>query len=290
MRPASVPAEAPTNTGRIPRNRIYGPSSGRRLSDSGWLRPSASPGCREINRHNLVPVAIAETHYATADGLRIAYQQWGSGPPCLIAPALVSNIEICWEHELYRRTLERIGKFFTCVMFDKRGIGLSDRFDGVPTLQQRIGDMTSVMDAVGWESAHVHGTSEGALMAQLLAADHPERVLKLGLLNPVVPKRYGRQIRDKVEPGDPPLQTSQEIVDRLLRVAATWGEDASPMVELELPSQSGNEGVSRWFARLQRFSASPGDFRKQLESVAARERCRYSTATTHPSGSRHRRR
>ena len=124
-------------------------------------------------------MGIPETHYANAGGLRIAYQKWGSGPPCLIVPALISNIEIFWEHELYRRTLERMGKFLTCVTFDKRGIGLSDRFDGIPTLEQRIGDITCVMDAVGWESAHVHGTSEGALMAQLLAADHPERPFQL---------------------------------------------------------------------------------------------------------------
>ena len=75
-------------------------------------------------------MTIPQTRYAkTGSGLRIAYQQWGSGPPCLIAPALISNVEIAWEHELYRRCLERWGKFMTCVLFDKRGIGLSDRHE-----------------------------------------------------------------------------------------------------------------------------------------------------------------
>ena len=123
----------------------------------------------------MCPMTVPDTHYVDAGGLRIAYQQWGSGPPCLIVPALISNVEIAWEHELYRRTLERLGRFMTCVMFDKRGIGLSDRFDGVPTLAQRIEDISCVMDAVGWERAHLHGTSEGALMAQLFAANHPWR-------------------------------------------------------------------------------------------------------------------
>jgi pimeloyl-ACP methyl ester carboxylesterase len=110
-------------------------------------------------------VRLPETHYAATDGLRIAFQQWGTGPPCLIVPALISNIEIHWEHELYRRTLERHGQFMTCVHFDKRGIGLSDRFDEVPTLEERIQDIACVMDAVGWERAHIFGVSEGALMA-----------------------------------------------------------------------------------------------------------------------------
>lgn len=59
-------------------------------------------------------MTIPQTRYAkTGSGLRIAYQQWGSGPPCLIAPALISNIEIAWEHELYRRCLERWGNSST---------------------------------------------------------------------------------------------------------------------------------------------------------------------------------
>ena len=88
-------------------------------------------------------------------------------------PQLISNVEISWEHELFRRTLERLGKFMTCVMFDKRGIGLSDRFDGVPTLEERIEDMICVMDAVGWKQAHVQGSSEGGLMAHVRGQPSP---------------------------------------------------------------------------------------------------------------------
>ena len=69
----------------------------------------------------------------------------------------------------------------TCVDFDKRGIGLSDRFDDAPTLEQRNEDIHAVMDAVGWERAHFLGVSEGAAMGQLFAADFPERVESLTL-------------------------------------------------------------------------------------------------------------
>lgn len=237
-------------------------------------------------------MTVPDTHYVDAGGLRIAYQQWGSGPPCLIVPALISNVEIAWEHELYRRTLERLGRFMTCVMFDKRGIGLSDRFDGVPTLAQRIEDISCVMDAVGWERAHLHGTSEGALMAQLFAANHPERVLSVGLLNSIVPHQYRRQIRTRVEDGDALIASTQETVGRFLTMASTWGEDATFMVNFELPSQNGNEGVSRWMARLCRFSASPNDFLKQLESIVtldagdAPERIQAPTQVTHVKGDR----
>ena len=238
-------------------------------------------------------MTIPDTHYAkTNDGLRIAYQQWGVGPPCLIVPALISNVEIAWEHELFRRTLERWGKFMTCVMFDKRGIGLSDRFDGLPTLEERIEDMICVMDAVGWQQAHVQGTSEGGLMAQLFAANHPDKVLSVGLLNSIVPPRYRPQIRARFEEGDATIPTTRETIDRFLKIAETWGEDAKFMLDYELPSQNGNEGVSRWIARLCRLSASPRDFRKQLESILsldagdAPERIRARTLVTHVKGDR----
>ena len=238
-------------------------------------------------------MTIPDTRYAkTANGLRIAYQKWGDGPPCLIAPALISNVEIAWEHELYRRTLERWGKFMTCVIFDKRGIGLSDRFDGIPTLEERIEDMACVMDTVGWKQAHLQGTSEGGLMAQLFAANHPERVLSLWLLNSVAPHKYRPQIRARFEEGDAPIPTTKSLVERFLKIAETWGEDATFMLDYELPSQNGNEGVSRWIARLCRMSASPRDFRKQLESIVgldagdASERIRARTLVHHVKGDR----
>ena len=238
-------------------------------------------------------MTIPQTRYAkTGSGLRIAYQQWGSGPSCLIAPALISNIEIAWEHELYRRCLERWGKFMTCVMFDKRGIGLSDRFDGVPTLEERIEDMSCVMDAVGWQQAHLQGTSEGGLMCQLFAANHPERVLSVGLMNSVVPNKYRPLVRARFEEGDAPITTAKEIFERFMKIAATWGEDHTFMLDYELPSQNGNEGVARWIARLCRMSASPRDFRKQVESLVwldagdAPERIRARTLVQNTKGDR----
>src|SRR6266545_4771182 len=139
---------------------------------------------------------VPETRYARVGDLRIAYQKWGDGQPLLICPSLISNIEIWWEHELYRRTLEHMGKYMTCVTLDKRGMGLSDRFDDPPTLEQRNEDVVAVMDAVGWKRAHLLGASEGGAMAQLFAADFPDRVESLVLLDTFVSRRYVDRILD----------------------------------------------------------------------------------------------
>jgi class 3 adenylate cyclase len=233
---------------------------------------------------------MPETHYARAGDLRLAYQQWGEGPRLMIVPALVSNVEISWEHELYRRTLEHLGEHVTCVIFDKRGIGLSDRFEEPPTLEQRIEDIQAVMNAVGWEHAHFLGVSEGGAMAQLFAADFPEQVESLVLLNTFTSPRYRDRYLKYRQDGDPPIQTLDEIVARFLRVVETWSEDPRYMVEWEMPSAADNESFIRWVGRLQRLSASPKDFLRQLESVVtldagdAPERISARTLVMHAKG------
>jgi class 3 adenylate cyclase len=233
---------------------------------------------------------IPETRYARVGDLRLAYQQWGDGPPLMIIPALVSNIEIWWEHELFRRTLEHLGKHMTCVTFDKRGIGLSDRFDEAPTLEQRNEDVLAVMDAVGWDRAHVAGVSEGAVMGQLFAADFPDRVESLMVIGSFVSPRYVDRVPEYARDGDPPRQTREQIIERFLRMAAHWAEDPTYQVDWEMPSQSGNESFIRWVGRLQRLSCSPKDFLRQFYSIVsldagdAPERIRARTMVMHVKG------
>ena len=235
---------------------------------------------------------MPETHYARAGDLRIAYQQWGEGPPLVFIPALISNIEISWEHELYRRNFEHFGRHMTCVQFDKRGIGLSDRFEGVPTMEQRNDDIFAVMDAVGWERAHFLGVSEGAAMAQQFAADFPERVESLALVNTFVSPQYRDRLPQYKHDGDAPNLGTGGIVERFMNIAALWSEDPRPMVEWEMPSALDNESFVRWVGRLQRMSCSPKDFIKQLESVVALdagdapERITTRTLVMHVKGDR----
>ena len=65
------------------------------------------------------------------------------------------------------------------VTFDCRGMGASERRDEPYTLQDEVRDVTSVMDAVGVESAHIYGRSRGGMLAQELVLTHPGRVRSL---------------------------------------------------------------------------------------------------------------
>ena len=126
---------------------------------------------------------ISDVKFAKSGDVHLAYQRYGAGPDVVLIPGLVSNVELGWEQEVYRRVREHIGRYVHVLEFDKRGIGSSDRFTQHPTLEERIGDITAVMDAEGVERASLLGLSEGGVMAQLFAAMHPERVDRLALIN-----------------------------------------------------------------------------------------------------------
>ena len=211
-------------------------------------------------------VEIPEVRYADAGGVRLAYQDIGAGDPIVVVPALLSNLEVMWEHECYRRILELARRNHRLVIFDKRGIGLSDRFDRAPTLDERMSDIVAVMDTVGLERASLAGTSEGGLMAQQFAVRHPERVERLILINAPVPSTLLRRAR---ELGGAAHRPWEEIRRDWEAVASSWGEDAGPFVELASPSRVEDEAFVRWGNRLNRLTATPAGFRRQLESIVS---------------------
>ena len=109
-------------------------------------------------------VDVPDTRYAkTADGLHIAYQVVGGGPPDVIyANSFMSHIEVSWEYPRAAGFYERMAAFSRLVLFDRRGTGLSDPIVGHFTMDDRIDDISAVMDAVGLEQAVLLGSSEGA--------------------------------------------------------------------------------------------------------------------------------
>lgn len=207
-----------------------------------------------------------DTLYAMSDGLHIAYQHFGSGPDVVMVPPLVSNVELGWDHEIYRRVLEFDALHMRMLMFDKRGIGVSDRFERQPTLEERIRDIAAVMDAAGVERANLLGLSEGGIMAQLFAARHPDRVEKLVLMDTTAGLSAFEHLPDLAEDGDP-ANDPGDIVQQFRELVRTWGVDPAFMVDWMMPSQRANVAFVRWVGRLQRQTASPADIERQIESV-----------------------
>jgi pimeloyl-ACP methyl ester carboxylesterase/DNA-binding CsgD family transcriptional regulator len=210
-------------------------------------------------------VDVPEVKFADAGGLRIAWHEFGRGPDVLAIPPMVSNVELVWEHPYYRRFLEYFADHVHMVAFDKRGIGLSDRFDRAPTLDERIDDIVAVMDAAGLGSASVLGTSEGGLMAQLFTARYPERVDRLVLINSS-PGASGL-VALMTDP-DGSTERLHEQLAKFARLEATWGHDPQFMVDWFSPVRSDDPTFVAWVGRLQRQSATAKDLARQAESIA----------------------
>jgi pimeloyl-ACP methyl ester carboxylesterase len=77
-----------------------------------------------------------QTRYTQSGAASIAYQVFGTGPPLVMAPLVPSHLDLMWIDPAYTQILRRLGSFARVVIFDPRGLGLSDPLDHVPTLEE----------------------------------------------------------------------------------------------------------------------------------------------------------
>ena len=184
----------------------------------------------------------------TADGVNIAYQVAGSGAggvDVLSIPGYIHHLDIWWNAptDALVRSLTSMGRL---IVFDKRGIGLSDRPAHLD-VDGWVLDALAVLDAAGVERAVLFGVSAGALTALQLAAQHPERVRAL-----VVFAGYARHLAAPgYDEGHDP-----EVIDAYVRhVEPRWGTGVA--LSSAAPSLAGDAAVRAYWARYQRLSASP---------------------------------
>lgn len=197
-------------------------------------------------------VAVPEVQFAQNDGVRLAWTEHGEGPDIVVLPGLFSNVELIWEHEMVRRVLEWVGRYARVIQYDKRGMGLSDRFVDPPSLEECVDDALTVFDAAGIDRACVIGISEGGLIAQHLAATHPDRVERLALANSAPGATIGGRPEWAEFNADRASYFAEEVYPN-------WGRDAAPIVERFAHCRVGEEAFIRWMARFQRQCATAAD-------------------------------
>jgi pimeloyl-ACP methyl ester carboxylesterase len=195
----------------------------------------------------------AQTKYAKAGDVHIAYQVVGDGPiDLVVVPGWVTHLEVqYWEEPSIARFFERLASFARLILFDKRGTGLSDRVarNALPTLEQRMEDVHAVMDAAGSRKAALFGISEGGPMCALFAATYPERTSAL-----LMSGCYAKWIRDDDYPWAPTRQDHEAAFDAYER---NWGTPIG--FKTVAPSAANDESARNWWARNLRLGASPAD-------------------------------
>lgn len=199
--------------------------------------------------------------YATAaDGVQVAFQTAGrsteEGIDILAIPGYIHHLDIWWNAPTDRlvRTLTSMGRL---TVFDKRGMGLSDRPDHVDVDAWTL-DALGVLDAVGSQRTVLLGVSAGGLTAMQLAARHPERVSALVL--------FAGYARHNNGPGYD-VGHDPAVVDAYMRhVEPRWGTGVA--LSSAAPSLADDPSVRAYWARYQRLSASPAAAMRFLRATA----------------------
>ena len=134
----------------------------------------------------------------SANGIELCYDEVGDkGAPAIVLIMGLGTQMTAWS-EPFCRALADEG--FRVVRFDNRDVGLSTKFEGAPLvaigaalanvmagkpvdapyrLEDMAADTIGLMDGLGLRRAHLVGASMGGMIAQIVAADHPDRVLSL---------------------------------------------------------------------------------------------------------------
>ena len=119
---------------------------------------------------------------ASLNGIHISYHVEGEGEPLVMIMGFTAS-RIGWMPQ--RRFFK---KSYQIITFDNRGAGKSDKPPGPYSTSMMADDTVKLMDVLGIEKAHIMGLSMGGMIAQELAINYPQRVMKL-----VLAATYARQ-------------------------------------------------------------------------------------------------
>ena len=156
---------------RRPPSRSRAPGPGR-----GSAAPSPSTTGRRSPPAPGSPPASLEARYETVDGHRLRYVRAGAGPAVVLVHGFGSSLYT------WKDVIPALAARHDVVALDLPGFGQSDQpadlsFEDFPRA------VLGLMDALGIERAALVGNSMGGATAAVVAAEHPERVSALVLID-----------------------------------------------------------------------------------------------------------
>jgi pimeloyl-ACP methyl ester carboxylesterase len=100
------------------------------------------------------------------------YQQVGAGPDVVLLHHAIGSVRT------WRKQLPTLATLFRTTAYDRPGFGQSQWLEAWPPdyLDQDVADLIALLDALGVDRAALVGHSDGATIALLAAARHPQRV------------------------------------------------------------------------------------------------------------------
>ena len=122
------------------------------------------------------------------------------------------------------------------IRYDNRDVGLTTKYDDAPrgaggeayTISDMAADGMAVLDAAGVDRAHVMGLSMGGMIVQVMAIEHPDRLLSVtSVMSRTGEPEYGGSTPEAFALLTAPAPTSrEESIDRHVEGLRVWGSPA----------------------------------------------------------------
>ncbi len=201
--------------------------------------------------------------YARAtDDAYIGYRIDGDGPIDIVhQPDWPGNIDREWDEAWSAAWLSGLSSIGRVIMHDHRGVGLSSRNVALPTLETRVADLYTVLDAVGTTDPVMMGyLSTGAVNA-LACASRPGYARALVWSDPA--PRYGDA------PDSPWGRSEKDLLQELERLEG-WGTEAYASWFWQDQAATGlafdTANAVTWMAKASRDACTP-DVARELAKI-----------------------
>jgi class 3 adenylate cyclase len=206
---------------------------------------------------------VPRTRYANCGEVDIAYQVFGDGPTNLVVlPGPSIPIDTIDADPSMYRFHRRLASFSRVIRLDQRGIGLSSRVPSLDAIGPRFWakDVIAVMNAVGCEQATILAPGFTSMTGLVLAADHPERVSNLVIINGAA-----RTLRAP----DYPIGAEISAADLFTTVGIEPDavEQGFDMLRIIAPSVAGDDAFRGWWDMAGNRAASPSMARAIISIV-----------------------
>lgn len=192
-----------------------------------------------------------------ANGIKIYYEQQGSGEPLILIPYLAAD-NACYAYQV-----PEYAKHFNCITFDLRGTGFSDKPDEDVSIELYADDVAAFMDALEIPQAHIWGLSLGAAIGMWLAAKYPEKVKTLSLHSAWA--KSDLYLKTVVEGWQSSAKGLNSVTEMAIRCMFPWCLTA----ELYANKPTYVEGLGGFFRARPKMSV--GTFIKQSNAVIAHD-------------------
>jgi pimeloyl-ACP methyl ester carboxylesterase len=152
------------------------------------LPPEIDAIIESVLNSELPEVIVGQTGFASSEGLNIWYENISpEGPSKGTVLLIMANggDALIWPPKFVRAFVD---SGYQVIRYDNRGTGMSDWVENWDrnnpySLVNMAGDAVAVLDALKFQKAHIVGLSMGGMIAQEVAANHPDRVSSLTLLS-----------------------------------------------------------------------------------------------------------